>query len=240
MLLIEALTKKTFTLSLSSGFFGFFAHCGFTKALENEGLKPKLITGSSAGSIVAACLASGLSALDMEKEFLVLNKSHYWDPGFGFGLLKGKTFEKTLLNFVKPSTHDLQTPLHIATFDILRRRTKVFKSSEDLPRVIRASCAVPLMFHPVAIDGRLYWDGGIQDKMGWSDVSSDEFILGHSLPADPVSRLFDNATATPKRVLISVAGLPSTGPGNFHNAAAAINLAYETTKQQLYSRHVEI
>ena len=73
MKLIEQLSQEDFTLSLSSGYFGFFAHCGFVKAVYEEGLRPKLLTGSSAGAIVAACLASGMQPADMEKEFLTLD-----------------------------------------------------------------------------------------------------------------------------------------------------------------------
>lgn len=234
MTLLEKLSSQDFTLSLSSGFFGFFSHCGFVKALESEGLKPKRITGSSAGSIVAACLASGLNPFDMEKEFLNLTKQHYWDPAFGIGFLKGQVFEKTLHQFVKHEMKDASIPLHIATFDIARRRTQVFTEG-PLPRIIRASCAVPMMFHPVKINNRYYWDGGLQDKMGWSQISSDELILGHSLPSDAISALFEDRRykKNPNRFVLNTKGLPPTGPGQFANAPKSISMTYEQTKKFL-------
>lgn len=234
MTLREKLSSHDFTLSLSSGFFGFFSHCGFVKALASEGLHPKLLTGSSAGSIVAACLASGLSPSDMEKEFLNLNKHHYWDPAFGAGFLKGNTFEKTLHQFVPLEMSQVKIPLQIATFDIAKRRTHIFTDG-PLPKIIRASCAVPVMFHPVKINNRFYWDGGIQDKMGWSQVPHDELLLGHSLPSDAVSAFFENknAYANPNRFVLCTKGLPPTGPGNFSNAPKSISITYEQTKKFL-------
>jgi len=56
------LLEAPFSLGLSSGFFGFFAHAGFLSALEEEGLQPRAAWGSSAGALVGGAWAAGLSA----------------------------------------------------------------------------------------------------------------------------------------------------------------------------------
>ena len=53
------LKSEPFTLSLSSGFFGFFAHCGLWQAFHEEGIRPNKITGASAGALVGAAMATG-------------------------------------------------------------------------------------------------------------------------------------------------------------------------------------
>ncbi|MDG0815116.1 patatin-like phospholipase family protein [Bdellovibrio svalbardensis] len=236
MLIKDQFKNQDFTLSLSSGYFGFFAHCGFVKAVYEEGLKPKLLTGSSAGAIVSACLASGMTPLEMEKEFLTLGKHSYWDPAFGFGVLKGEIFEKTLKQFLKADFADLQTPLRIATYNIRKRKTEIFDQG-PLAKVVRASCSMPLYFHPVKIGDHHYWDGGINDKMGWTGIAESELILGHWLPSDKISDWFERrsnkqASAGASQIL-KIQNLPPTGPGHFANAPKAIALAYEETKRFL-------
>lgn len=233
---IESLSQKDFVLSLSSGYFGFFAHCGFVKAVLDEGLKPSLITGSSAGAIVGACIASGMAPSEMEKEFLKLNKSNYWDPSLGLGVLKGDAFENTLKQYVPSDFANLKTPLRIATYNILKRKTEVF-SEGPLSTVVRASCSMPFYFHPVKIGRDHYWDGGIQDKMGWTGIPDSAQILGHWLPSGKFSDWFEQKVSAVNRGrgghILKISNLPPTGPGNFHNGPKAIALAYEETKRFL-------
>ena len=55
----EWLQQAPFTLTMSAGFFSFFAHCGLASVLEEEGLVPAAITGASAGALIGACWGSG-------------------------------------------------------------------------------------------------------------------------------------------------------------------------------------
>ncbi|HEX7674657.1 MAG TPA: patatin-like phospholipase family protein [Bdellovibrio sp.] len=241
MKLIEQLAQEDFTLSLSSGYFGFFAHCGFVKAVYDEGLRPKLLTGSSAGAIVAACLASGMNPTEMEKEFLTLNKTNYWDPGIGFGVLKGHAFEETLKKYVAADFSNLKTPLRIATYNIFKRKTEIFEQG-PLASVVRASCSMPFYFHPVKIGRHHYWDGGINDKMGWTGLPESERVLGHWLQSTKGADWFERAMASThgkdKRHVLKISNLPPTGPGNFHNGPKAIAMAYEESKRFLSQKLV--
>lgn len=170
----ELLSDESFSLSLSSGFFGFFAHLGFYKAFERHGLKPQALSGSSAGALVAAGVASGLSSSEMQELFLSINKNDFWDPRWGWGFLAGDKFESLLKQHYVESFSDLKTPLHISVFNIHRRKTEVLTSG-SVAAAVRASSAVPLFFHPVKISENRYWDGGVRDRAGVKGV------IGHSL-----------------------------------------------------------
>lgn len=171
---------QPFTLALSSGFFGFYAHVGFLKALDELKLTPSSYSGSSAGAIVAAAAARGMPVPEIEKLVLSVSRKEFWDPCLGFGLLRGRKMQNLLEQEIGSDFGQLQKPLRISVFDITRRSTTVF-STGNLARVIRASCAVPLMFHPVRIDRRFYFDGGIQDKMAIHGIAPEEKILCHYL-----------------------------------------------------------
>src|SRR5262245_21144563 len=96
MTLREWLALGPYTLALSSGFFGFYAHTGFVAVLEREGLPPDRVTGSSAGALVAGLWAAGLDAPAIEAELRRLRRADFWDPRPGAGLLAGRLFRRKL------------------------------------------------------------------------------------------------------------------------------------------------
>jgi NTE family protein len=179
-------------------------------------------------------MSAGLTPKEIEKELLGLTQNHYWDPGMGFGFLKGEKFEETLSRFLPTKTSVMKYPIHIATFNINKRRTEIFQTG-SLARIVRASCAMPLFFHPVRIGRDLCWDGGIQDKMGLSQVADTEQVLGHSLKLGSLTDWFEfkKQDSSPRRHFLEIAKLPPTGPKNFANAPKAIQIAYEQTKRFL-------
>ncbi len=232
---IRDLADKPFTLALSSGFFGFYAHVGFLKAIEEIGLKPSAFSGTSAGAIVGAAAARGLSTKEIEKLFIRISRKDFWDPSLGLGLLRGQKFQRLLEIEIGDDFSQLQKPLRIPVFDIASRTTKVFTSG-NLARAIRASCAVPFMFHPVRIDRRFYWDGGIQDKMGIYGIGQNEKILCHYLEGnkrDPYAfyeaKRDEKAAKARGKNLIQVClkGLPQSHPFAMHLAPDIIEAAYK-------------
>jgi hypothetical protein len=85
---------------------------------------------------------------------------------------------------------------------------------------------------------QLYWDGGIQDKLGWSEVDSSELVFAHDLVSDPITGWFEQKKILNRknRTVLQIKKLPKTGPGYFSNGAKAIALAYEETKRRLNQR----
>ncbi len=234
MTLKESLAREPFTLALSSGFFGFFAHCGVMMALDDEDLKPEKITGSSAGAIVAAAWSHGVLAQELKLVLKELRKADFWDPGLGAGLLRGEKLEALLREVLKgrPQT----TPIAISVFDIFSRKTMSF-SEGDIPKFVRASVAVPLMFHPVRLGRRLYWDGGILDKMALNSVGPEDRTLVHYLPGQGLHSVYERArdvrALTPRQTMLAIDDLPRVGPNALDRGLYAIEHAYEKTRKAL-------
>lgn len=225
---IAELKDKPFTLALSSGFFGFFAHHGFSLALREVGLKPARVTGSSAGAIVAGAWAYGLTYEELLLVLKDLKRETFWDPSLGLGFLKGAKLESFMRDLFKNREQEL--PIAISTFDVFARKTKSFVDG-DIPKAIRASCAVPLMFHPVKIGRRFYLDGGIRDKPALDSVQANETVLLHYLPRFGPEKIYENKNNVERLrknyFVISAETLPDVGPNTLDNGLRAMEAAYE-------------
>lgn len=188
----DFLFQTPFTLSLSSGFFGYFAHLGFVDALEEKGLKPHKLSGSSAGALVAAGLASGRTAKELAEIFLKIQKKDFWDPKFGFGYLQGQKIEELLSHYCVRAFSETLIPLHISVFNIRRLRTQVL-SEGLIAKACRASASVPLLFHPVKIESDYFWDGGVRDRSAHRSFGSSEMpAVVHYLDSQSIiSRIED-------------------------------------------------
>src|SRR4051812_43090307 len=111
---------------MSSGFFSFFAHTGFLTALEDEGLLPARLSGSSAGALVGAAWAAGVDAPLLAGELERLQRSDFWDPAIGPGLLRGRLFRDRLRRLLPEETFDRgRAPAAVSVFEVRGRRTRV-------------------------------------------------------------------------------------------------------------------
>src|SRR5262249_52862969 len=162
----EWLEAEPFTLAMSSGFFGFFAHAGVLRVLESEQLLPARASGSSAGALVTGAFAAGISSDALSAELESLTREQFWDPAFGPGLLAGRRFGGLLEALLPVRTFgECRIPAAISVFDVVARDTRVVEDGPLIP-AIQASCTVPLMFHPVRHQGQLWVDGGVLDRPG--------------------------------------------------------------------------
>ncbi len=210
------LRERPFTLALSSGFFGFFAHAGVVSVLEEEALAPARICGSSAGALVGGLRAAGVPARRIREELAALRRKHFWDPRPGPGLLRGARFRERLEALLPVATFErCPVPLAVSVFDVLDRRTAVLREGPLAP-ALHASCAAPLLFQPVRIGARWYADGGVLDRHGLAGAAEGERILYHHLTSrSPWRRRSSPALRVPdRRSLRAVAleGLPRLGP----------------------------
>lgn len=243
MTLLNTFREQPFHLALSSGFFGFYAHVGFLKAIYEFDLNPSSYSGSSAGAIVAAAAAKGLSIKEIENLITGVSRKDFWDPSIGLGLLRGQKLQTLLEREIGFDFNSLTRPMRIPVFDIVTQKTHVFTSG-NLAQVIRASCSVPILFHPVKIDRRLYWDGGIADKMAVHGIANDKKILIHYLEStsrDPHSiyELKRDQQAATKRgnnlLLIQLKKLSRANPFTMYRGPEIIEAAYRQTKSILQS-----
>jgi NTE family protein len=226
------LAEGPFGLAMSSGFFAFYAHAGMLSALLARGLVPVHATGSSAGALVAGAWAAGLPGDALAGELARLERAHFWDPAPGVGLLAGRRFDALLRAMLPVDAFErCRAPVRISAFDILARRTAVLARG-DLAAAIRASCAVPGMFHPVWIARRPYWDGGILDRPGIAGAPPGRLLLHHIAARSP----WRGSLPIPRRaglVALVLGDLPRSGPFRLDHGRRAMELAREATARAL-------
>ncbi len=236
--LADWLSSHPFTLGMSSGFFGFFAHFGVVKALRESGISPDRYTGSSAGALVGACVAAGCPLDTLEQRLLSLSKSDFWDPAPGLGLLQGRQF-RSLLSELLPvkGLADTPVPVAVSAWHGRSRRTRVLQSG-DAVEAIYASCAIPGLFQPASIDGQRYWDGGIADRHGLASCWPGERVLYHHLQSRSPWRSRQSAALIPplrpNLVTLTLDGLPRSGPNKLDQGYVALEHAYRATLQALH------
>lgn len=154
---------------LSGGAARGFAHIGILEVLDREGIRPDLVVGSSAGSIVGALYASGLSAGNINAALGEMAPSTFRDvvlPNLGFfpgemGVIKGEKFRAFLRDRL-PHERIEDFPIRFAAVatDLGTGSVTAFNSG-DAAMAVRASAAVPGVMTPVYLSGRHYGDGQI-------------------------------------------------------------------------------
>ena len=149
-------------LALSGGGARGFAHLGVYKAMQELGIKPDIISGTSAGAIAGVIFASGHSAeegIDFFKGKKVLDFARPLVSKTGIMHMTG--LEKKLSDFIRVKTfEDLQIPLVVTATNMNLGIPTHFNTGEVVPRVL-ASCAIPIVFVPVTINHHQYSGGGV-------------------------------------------------------------------------------
>lgn len=230
----EWLEAGPFTLALSGGFFGFFAHTGLLGALEAAGLRPARVVGTSAGALAGGAWAAGVPVADLEGLLRRVRRPDFWDPGLPLGgLLRGRRFAGLLEGALGGVTaiEQCRVPFAAVVHDVLRRRPVALERG-PLEAAIRASCCVPLLFRPVVIDRRLYVDGGVSDRPGFTALRPDERVLYHHL--QPHERPRSETPAPPGGGLVlRIDGLPLVTPFHLERGPDALAHARESAARWL-------
>ena len=149
-------------LALGGGAARGFAHIGVIQVLEENGLRPDLVVGTSAGSLVAALYAAGRSGAELGLLADSMDESAVTDWAFpGRGLIRGEALAK----YVRDHTggrniEQMRMPLGIVATDLDSGEAILFQRG-DPGVAVRASSAVPAVFQPVRIGLREYVDGGL-------------------------------------------------------------------------------
>lgn len=149
-------------LALGGGAARGFAHIGVLQVLHEQGIKPDLVVGTSAGSVVAAIYAAGKTPTDLESMAMTLDESTMTDWVFpGRSVMKGEALAKFVRAFTGGrQIEQMALPLGIVATDLNSGQPILFRRG-DPGTAVRASSSVPAVFTPVRIAGREYVDGGL-------------------------------------------------------------------------------
>lgn len=148
-------------LALGGGAARGFAHIGVLQVLEERGIRPDLVVGTSAGSVVATLYAAGHTPTELGRMAMTLNESQITDWVFpGRSVLKGEALARFVRDLVdNRPIESMKVPLGIVAADLQSGEPILFRRG-DPGMAVRASSAVPAIFEPVRIGGREYIDGG--------------------------------------------------------------------------------
>ncbi len=151
-------------LALGGGAARGFAHVGVIQVLEEAGLRPSYVAGTSAGSLVAAIYASGKTGAQLQQVSEAMEEVAIADwtlPLFNRGMLRGEALARYVNKQVDGRLiESLPIPLGIVATDLNSGQAVLFQRG-DTGTAVRASSAVPALFQPVKIAGHEYVDGGL-------------------------------------------------------------------------------
>ena len=188
-------------LALGGGAARGFAHIGVIQVLEEAGIRPDLVVGTSAGSLVAALYASGKSGAELGATALAMDESAITDWSFpGRGLIRGEA----LARYVREQTgnrtiEQMKLPLGIVATDLDSGAAVLFQIG-DTGAAVRASSAVPAVFQPVRIGAREYVDGGLVSPVPvrFARQMGAELVIAVDISAAPEG----NATGDAMKMLL--------------------------------------
>lgn len=177
-------------LALGGGAARGFAHVGVIQVLEQNGIRPDLVVGTSAGSLVAALYASGKNGAELERTALAMEEATLTDwtlPFNGRGMLRGDALARYVRQAVDGRLiENMALPLGILATDLGNGQGTLFRRG-DAAEAVRASSAVPGVFTPVGIAGREYVDGGLVAPVPVSQARAmgAEVVLAVDISSDP-------------------------------------------------------
>ncbi|MBK7229170.1 MAG: patatin-like phospholipase family protein [Ignavibacteriales bacterium] len=173
------ISSPTIGISFGAGGARGIAHLLMIEALDELGVKPTIISGSSIGAVVGAFYAAGFSAKEMREilnqlinpksdsvfDFLlksdIVKMFTMFDPQFiRSGFIKGEKFQNYMKSHLQVSRfEELKIPLKIVATDYWKKEAVIFEKG-DLIQPIKASYSLPGLFTPVKIKNRILIDGG--------------------------------------------------------------------------------
>lgn len=177
-------------LALGGGAARGFAHVGVIQVLEEAGIRPHYVAGTSAGSLVAALYASGKSPVELRQVAETMEEAAITDwvlPLFNRGALKGEALASYVNRQVQGrAIEHMALPLGIVATDLKSGEPVLFRRG-NTGTAVRASSAVPGVFLPVGIGGHEYVDGGLVAPVPVAQVREmgANFVIAVDISSDP-------------------------------------------------------
>jgi len=177
-------------LALGGGAARGFAHVGVIQVLEEAGLHPNYVAGTSAGSLVAALYASGKTSTELRRVAETMEEAEITDwmmPILNRGALRGEALARYVNSQVGgKSIEQMKIPLGIVATDLKNGDVVTFRRG-NTGSAVRASSAVPAVFQPVRIGEREYVDGGLVAPVPVKQAREmgANFVIAVDISSDP-------------------------------------------------------
>ena len=203
-------------LALGGGAARGFAHVGVIQVLEEAGIRPDMVVGTSAGSLVAALYASGRNGAQLQQVAESLEEAALTDwtlPIFGRGALKGEALARYVSSLVNHKLIDeMPMPLGIVATDLGSGQGVLFRRGST-GTAVRASSAVPSVFQPVTIAGRDYVDGGLVSPVpvGFARQMGADLVIAVDISSPPEGQ----ATGDSLQILLQTFAIMSKSINRF-------------------------
>jgi NTE family protein len=201
-------------LALGGGAARGFAHIGVIQVLEEAGIAPDLIVGTSAGSLVATLYAAGKGGAALADVAQGMDEAAITDWAFpGRGLIRGEALARYVRDQVGGrSIEQMRLPLGIVATDLDSGQPILFVRG-DPGAAVRASSSVPAVFQPVKIAGREYVDGGLVSPVPvrFARQMGAEVVIAVDISAVPEG----GPTGDPFRMLLQTFAIMSRSINHF-------------------------
>jgi NTE family protein len=240
-------------LVLSGGGTRGFAHLGLMQALNEAGIFPDVISGTSSGALAGALYADGYTPEEVMEMMKGSSRLDIMRPALPReGLLQLGGIIKILKANIRAKTfEDLKIPLYVSATDLNNGKAVYFSEGELFEPLI-ASASLPVIFQPVVIDNISYVDGGIMDNLpirpiehqcktiigsfvnpigyldkikGLISIAERTFMISMVKELNEKSKKFD--------VFIAPEELRNHGILNPEKADVLFRIGYEATKEKL-------
>lgn len=175
--------KYKLGLALSGGGARGFAHIGTLQFLEECGLRPDVIVGTSAGALMGVLFADGYSSTEIKTLFTGREFSEFVSFQIPkMGLFDSNRFRQFIKRIVRAEKiEELSIPTIIMATDFDHGKAHAFTKG-SIAETVTASCSVPIIFNPVKIDGIHYVDGGLFHNFPVSIIRDDcEAVIGSNV-----------------------------------------------------------
>lgn len=241
---------------LSGGGARGISHIGVLQALNEFGIFPDIVSGTSAGAFVGALYCEGIAPKEILEIIRQTNFIRHVRFGYSFkGILSLEKITVILDKHIPHNTFEsLKIPLVVTATDIELGKAVRFRNGPLAPAVI-ASCSLPGLFVPFQYQGSYYVDGAIVDNLPVSPIQSEsEFIIGVQCNPIPNKKIASNfiqlALHSTKMALHGKANLSLVNCNlgieipqlydyqiyDFHKAQELFDLGYHHTKELLKKR----
>ncbi|MBD5289454.1 MAG: phospholipase [Bacteroides sp.] len=192
--------EETVGIAFGGGGARGFSHVGVIRAFEQYEVKPRIISGVSAGSIAAVLWGAGLDSTQIKECFAGTKFGQFTDMMLPRkALFKMNKFARMLEEWLPiRNLEDMRIPTVICATDFDHAKSVGWAKGEIVPRVV-ASCSIPIVFPPVTINGVHYVDGGVLRNLpAWAIRKHCSVLFGSN--CSPLNRNY-----TPRDTLIATA-----------------------------------